>query len=89
MNCIDTRPGATGNNPFTPPSTFTGNGNEYLALITQRYQSIDRGQHMICIVRRLMQPNAYQLTFAGPFQAEARSVIKQLKREFIRPKAAA
>jgi hypothetical protein len=75
---VDTSPGADGNNPFTPPAQFAGNADDYVRLIRERYQQLDHGQHIVCMVRRLLQQNRYALEYSGPFADQACSIINHL-----------
>jgi hypothetical protein len=89
MTRIDTEPGADGHNPFTPPTGFVGGSDEYVALLRQRYESIDLGQHMTCIARRQLQPATYNLVYSGPFAQDARRIVQTLIQQFDRQHVAA
>jgi hypothetical protein len=73
---VSTEPGSEGHHPFTPPAGWTGNGQDYIALMRDRYREIEHGQRMVVTVligRRI------PLQITGPFAEQAREVLEKLR----------
>lgn len=75
---VDTRPGAPGNNPFTPPKDFVGDDAAYAHLIRERSANeLDRGQHILCMIRR-NAVGGLRLDVSGPYAHQAREIIQTM-----------
>jgi len=85
---VDTHPGAEGGNPFTPPAGFDGDADAYVALMQARYLQVGYGQHMVCMARRMTQPNRYPLEYSGPYAEQARGIINRLVSAYRQAQAA-
>jgi hypothetical protein len=71
---IDTEPGASALCPFSPPPDFVGGGEEYTALMRQRYKLDARYlAGRICHFQ-----TGGPLEIVGPFAEQARAILSKL-----------
>ena len=79
VSLVDTSPGASECNPFSPPAGFTGSPDDYVQLLRSRFKDIALGQRMQVIARHYNNPEAEKPTkIEGPYRLEAWNIIHTL-----------
>ena len=51
MAVVDTTPGASGNNPFTPPAGWGGDKEDYKLFVRSQFNNIENKQRMMVQAR--------------------------------------
>lgn len=82
---VDTTPGAAC--AFAPMPGFSGNDNQYRALMRDRYKQRGYDQHMVVLA--MQRKKGLELTFAGPYAALAKEIIDGIAAELSQQRASA
>lgn len=80
---VDTKPGVNPEDPFCPPTGFSGSVDDYLQMCRVRYETdVMFGQRMLVIARYASKPRSAVVTpfkVRGPFAKQAQYVIESLQ----------
>ena len=74
---VETRPGGSRVNPFSPPADFNGGDNEYLALMRTRYKDPNYNNTFVKLVKTFKQDRS-RMVVNGPYGALALSVLSSI-----------
>lgn len=74
---IDTTPGKEPASPFSPPAGWSGNADDYMELMRQRYKDLMFGQRLRFIAS-FARKN--RVTVSGPYTDAAKKIISSIMK---------